>query len=382
MDRKKEPNFLLTTLEYTPFKGGVANYYANMISNWPGEIEVLTTPGEDERQEDKVTRKKLLNKKFLPTWLPSIFHVWRTISKKNIDHVMVGHILPLGTAVLVCSKFLNIKYSVFLHGMDICFALKQTRKRQLAIKILTHADSIICANSYVKDTVKNIVPEKENKRIKTVNPGIAKNIYSPPEKKEMNNLKNKYDLQNDSILFSIGRIVERKGFDKAIEAMPAILKEKNDVIYVIAGAGPDEPLLQNKIKELDPDIQKKILILGKISDDEKWCWLHLCDVFLMPSRDINGDLEGFGIVYLEANLAGKPAVGGDTGGVRDAISHGVNGYLADPNDPKSIAEKVTTLLNNKKLQEEVGRKGRQRAINEFNWKKQAEKIYKHLKNNQ
>lgn len=382
MGNKKEPNFLLATLEYPPFKGGVANYYANMVSNWPGWIMVLTIAcDKNPLKEKNVIRRQLLTKKIKPAWLPAVFYIWRTISQKKIDHVLVGQILPIGTATLFCSKFLNIKYSVFLHGMDLCFALKKKRKRKLAIKILTNADFVICANSYVKGIATDIMPEKESQKITVVNPGVS-DIPSPPRKQEIEDLKNKHGLQNSLILFSIGRVVERKGFDKAIEAMPAILKEENNVVYVIAGAGPDEDLIQDQIKKLEPNIQKKIITLGEITDIEKWRWLDLCDIFLMPSRNINGDLEGFGIVYLEANLAGKPVIGGEAGGVKDAISHGMNGYLTDPNDPENIAETVIFLLKNQKLREKMGQAGRQRALNEFNWKKQAEKIYKHLKNTQ
>jgi phosphatidylinositol alpha-1,6-mannosyltransferase len=380
MEDKKEPNFLLVTLEYAPFKGGVSSYYENMVNNWPGEIKVLTIPCQNQEnfKENDVIRKKILAKKIKPAWLPAVFYIRQIILKKNIDHVLVGQILPIGTAVFICSKLLNIKYSVFLHGMDLCFALKKKRKRKLAVKILENADSVICANNYVKEIALKVISKKEKKKITVVNPGVSL-PSRPSRKQEIDELKNKYGLQNKSILFSIGRIVERKGFDKVIEALPAIAKKKNDIVYVIAGSGPDENLIQDRIQKTTPSLRRKIITPGKISETEKWLWLNLCDVFLMPSRDIDGDLEGFGIVYLEANLAGKPVIGGAAGGVKDAISHGKNGYITDPNSPEKIAKLVISLLEDKKKRERMGREGRKRAINEFNWQKQTDKIYKHLK---
>jgi len=95
----------------------------------------------------------------------------------------------------------------------------------------------------------------------------------------------------------------------------------------------------------------------------------------MPSRNIDGDFEGFGIVYLEANLLGKPVIAGDSGGVKDAVINGYNGILVNPEDNKEIKNAILKLSKDEKFREKLGEQGKERVINEFSWEKRTEKIY-------
>ena len=129
---------------------------------------------------------------------------------------------------------------------------------------------------------------------------------------------------------------------------------------------------------LPEEIKKKIIFLGQITDDDKWAWLELCDIFIMPSRNINGDYEGFGIVYLEANLAGKPVIAGDSGGVRDAVINNINGLLVNPENAQEIAAVVIKLASDAKLRQDLGSQGKRRVVENFNAKKLVEKLYREL----
>lgn len=459
---------LLFTLEYPPFKGGVANVYGNIIKHWPGAVETDCNASPVLTRNTKKTHSnaslrgdifvlhnndgKLINNK-LPflKWLPAIFQLWRAIKKEKVDYVLVGHILPLGTAAYVVSKFTKIKYSVILHGMDLTFALKTARKKRMAKKILNNAQNIICMNSYVAELARGVAGDDAGK-IKVVNPGIDKELPPGSEDKRTTprlggqandelriKLIKKYNLENKIVLLSVGRLVKRKGFDKVIEALPKALQggsasnleaEPHDVdlVYVIAGTGQDEEYLKelaiNAPLSSSPLIKGAggikgvggIIFLGKITDEEKWAWLDLCDIFIMPARSIKAvdsgfkqmlaavslnlphsfrlklnqcrrsktsgqrlatgqDFEGFGIVYLEANLAGKPVIAGGSGGVSDAVENGVNGLLVDPNDINDIACAITKLAKDKKLRKKLGERGRERAVKEFNWERQVSKIY-------
>jgi len=128
------------------------------------------------------------------------------------------------------------------------------------------------------------------------------------------------------------------------------------------------------LKELARGINN-VIFLGEVADKEKWAWLSLCDIFIMPARNIDGDFEGFGIVYLEANLAGKPVIAGDSGGTKDAVQGAYSGILVDPENISRIAGAVIGLAQDAKLIIKLGEQGRERAINEFNWEKQIDKIY-------
>jgi phosphatidylinositol alpha-1,6-mannosyltransferase len=123
-------------------------------------------------------------------------------------------------------------------------------------------------------------------------------------------------------------------------------------------------------------LKDKIIIINQTTDAERDQWYNASDIFIMPSRNINGDFEGFGIVYLEANLAGKPVIAGRSGGVGDAVIDGLNGLMVDPENVNDIREKIIKLALNPELRHKLGEQGRRRVIEEFNWKKQVNKIYK------
>ena len=127
-------------------------------------------------------------------------------------------------------------------------------------------------------------------------------------------------------------------------------------------------------------VKDNIFFLGKISEEEKWAWLNLSDIFIMPSRQIKEDFEGFGIVYLEANFCGKPVIAGDSGGVRDAVEDGTNGLLVDPEDMDNISDAIIELAKNRDLRKKLGQQGRERAITEFDCGKQIKKMYSFIKN--
>jgi len=360
--------FLIFTLEYPPFKGGVGKYYEDMVNNWPeaGGIFVLDN-----------NRGKLVSS-WLPRykWLPSIWRLWFKVRKEKIDHILVGHILPLGIAAYLVSFLIGVKYSIVLHGMDYIYAFKTERKAWMVQKIFSRAEKIICANSYVAGMVREELGEKIAEKIIIINPGVEKKVK--PDAALESELINKYGLADKIAILSISRLVKRKGFDYVIEAMPEIIKEAPNTVYIIGGTGPDEEYLKGKREALDEETRKRVIFIGKPSDEEKWAWLGICDFFVMPSRKINGDVEGFGIVYLEANLAGKPVSAGDSGGVRDAVTNNVNGLLVNPDDKKEIASAIIRLAKNKVFREELGKRAKEKVSKDFSAATQAEKLFRTL----
>lgn len=347
---------LLFTLEYPPFKGGVANYYGNMVKYWPADGDDIFVLHNNEGD--------LIKNWLYPKWLPAVWQLWRAVKNNKIDHILVGHILPLGAAAYFMTKFAKTPYSVFLHGMDFTFALRKTRKKRITKRILTNAQNIICGNSYTAGLVGDFLNNEQAGKIAVVNPGIAPRITDNLQR--ITRIKEKYNLKNKIILLTVGRLVKRKGFDKVIEAMPKILKEIPNLVYVIVGSG-------SEISSLG--LEKNVIIITNADDEEKNCWYNLCDIFIMPARTIGDDFEGFGIVYLEANLAGKPVIAGDSGGVRDAVQDGLNGLLVNPENINEIADAVIKLAKDENLRKKLGEQGRERAVNEFNWEKQTQIIY-------
>ncbi len=411
---------LLVTLDFWPQTGGVANYYFNLCRQLGERAVVLTVetlkhlpadaarpawqagpPADATRpawqtskstktlkQElgFKIVRRNLLVNWLWPRWLLMFWHVWETARREKVEVLWAGEILPSGTVVYALSKLLRLPYIVSCHGKDILQASKVRRRKKMARKILNGAKSVTVNSRYTGRLVKKL--GIEDGKIKVVYPGIDyKNI--PPNKQferftdseggspigrktlkhKNNNIKEefikKYNLRDKKIILSVGRLVKRKGFDKVIEAMPQVAAKVPEAVYLIAGSGPNE----KKLKELGSKMPEQIKFLGRVSEEEKWALLELSDVFIMPARENNEDVEGFGIVYLEAGLVGKPVVAGKAGGAKEAVVDKQTGLLVNPESVDEISRALVELLNNQQLAGKLGRAGQQRAREQFGWEK-------------
>ena len=151
-----------------------------------------------------------------------------------------------------------------------------------------------------------------------------------------------------------------------IRALPYLLQTVPDVRYIIVGSGP-QATLDHLARELR--VRDRVIFAGLVPDDDLPAIYALCDLFVMPSRQnlAQQSVEGFGLVYLEANACGKAVVGGRSGGVGDAVQDGVTGLLVDPHDPKDIANAVGILLTNRELARQLGEQGRSRVVKDFTW---------------
>ena len=354
-------NVLLFTLEYPPFKGGVANVYGNVVKHWNSEIFVLTG--------DRLLK---------PHWFFALWHLYRAVKKHNIRTILVGHILPLGTVTCWLAKFMSVRYVVFLHGMDFAQALKAGRKRRLARRILARAERIIAMNGYTAALVQREFGNVIGTKVVVVNPGVTftKQENNPTLRragKTTKQLLEKYHLEGKKILLQVGRLVERKGYDKVLEALPAVIKEIQNLMYVIVGDGPQREALQ--IINQKSSIKNHVIFITNATDEEVEFWYELCDIFIMPARNIDGDFEGFGIVYLEAGVYGQPVIAGGSGGGRDAGKKDLNGLLVNPESTPDIKDAILKLYHDEFLRRRLGQRGREWAKS-FAWEDKVSQIKK------
>jgi len=369
---------LIATIEFPPQKGGIANYLVGLAGALPQDKVVILVPKHvgaenfDSREKYKIYRRNLLSKFIWPKWLPMVSHLWRTARREKIEVILVGQVLPVGTAAMIVKKIFKIPYFVSCHGMDILAAAGNLQKKKLMNKILEQASGVLANSEFTKnELIKLAVPEN---KIIVVYPCVAKKDGIAPDK--ILEIKNRLGLADKKIILTVGRLVERKGQDKVIEAMPKILEHAAQVIYVIIGDGPEGKNLKTKIKNLK--LENEVLLLGEVSEEKKNAFYQLCDLFIMMPRQIGSDVEGFGTVYLEANQYGKPVVAGRSGGVAEAVKDGTTGLIVDPEDVDQIFEAVIKLLTDEVLAKKMGEQGRERVGKEFEWEVQTKKIEEFL----
>jgi phosphatidylinositol alpha-1,6-mannosyltransferase len=365
---------LIATIEFPPQRGGVANYLAGLIGALPPDKAAVLAPKMagveqfDGGKPYKIYRKNLVSHlPFVwPKWLLTIWHLWRTARREKAEAILVGQVLPVGTAAYFLNKIFVLPYFVSCHGMDILTAAESPRKKKLMSKIFEQASGIIANSEFTKKELIGLaVPEN---KITVIYPCPGKEEGIGREKVE--EIRKKLGLADKKIILTVGRLVARKGQDKVIEAMPKILEKIPNAIYVIVGNGPE----REKLQVLSSKFQDNILFAGELSEAKKIAFYQLCDVFAMVPRQIGPDVEGFGTVYLEANRFNKPVIAGRSGGVAEAVADGVTGLIVEPENINQIAEAVIKVLVDKNLADKLGAAGQERVEKEFRWEVQAEKL--------
>lgn len=168
-------------------------------------------------------------------------------------------------------------------------------------------------------------------------------------------------------LLTLGRIERRKGHDHVIRSLSALVAAHPELIYVIAGDGPDRPRLEALVAELG--LRRHVHFAGVVSEPEKAALLRDSDLFVMPSRidSATRSREGFGIAYLEAAWCGVPSLAGCAGGARDAVVDGVTGMLCDGARQEAVAAAIAECLGDPERLRRLGAAARERAQIEFSW---------------
>jgi phosphatidylinositol alpha-1,6-mannosyltransferase len=215
-------------------------------------------------------------------------------------------------------------------------------------------------------TMKLIELGVEQHRIIMIPPGVRFESYEKLPLDSLNKVLSKLGLSDGRYILSLGRLVRRKGMDLAIRAFSEIAGAAPDLILVIAGDGPEAAALRALVNSLHLD--SRVRFLGEVSESTKRALLQGCGFFLMPNRPVPGDMEGFGIVFLEAAAYGKAVIGGNNGGVPDAVIDGRTGLLVDTSGShEPLTEAMQELLGTPGLSYQLGKAGEERVLKEFTW---------------
>ena len=171
------------------------------------------------------------------------------------------------------------------------------------------------------------------------------------------------------MILTVARLLEHKGIQWVIAAMPRILAEFPDARYVVVGDGSYGSELERAVADALPShLRQAVTFLGRVSDSEKYACYDMCDVFAMPSSE-----EGFGLVYVEASAFGKPVVGANVMGVPEAVVHGETGFLVNPADVDALTNTILRLFRDASERERLGRNGRRYVESELSWDVSAKK---------
>jgi len=375
---------MLIANDFKPILGGVAEYthrLAEQLGLFSDTVQVFAPAIKGCSSFDGSVGYSVVRcpaPHSMPRLLPGIVRQWRRASaisgaiSQFEPHVCVfNHTSADYFAGYIACRLRRTPMVLCTHGNEL--KLPRSRRKWLQLKwVLGHLDGIVCNSEYTCGLVQELVSFPV--RTCCVHPGIED--YDGPL--EAPRLECLWGLRLNSkpwvpLIVSICRHIDRKGLDKALGAFREVLREIPNCVYVIAGVGPGTSRLKRLVRHFG--LQKSVFFAGRVSEAEKHALLNVASCFLMPNRELpNGDVEGFGIVFLEAAIHSVPAVAGATGGVPEAVLNGKTGLIVNPTDERVIAKAILKLLKDPLFRKELGENARERALEELSWQKQALKL--------
>jgi phosphatidylinositol alpha-1,6-mannosyltransferase len=275
------------------------------------------------------------------------------VRREKIDVICVCELSSGSWLGLLLKRFMGIPYINYIHGEEITtevpYRLFGRRRRQY----LRHADAVVAVSEFTRRALidqMGVEPE----RIELIVNGVDAQRFHPGPKSDA--LLARYGLAGKRVLLTVGRLVERKGIDTTIRALPRILERCPDARYLIVGTGDYRDELEALVAA--EGVTEQVIFAGRVPYDELVAHYQLCDLFVMPNRELaNHDTEGFGLVFLEANACGKAVVAGRAGGVVEAVRHGETGLNVDGDDVGAVADAISGLLLDEARRAAMGQRG-------------------------
>jgi phosphatidyl-myo-inositol dimannoside synthase len=369
-------SLLISGLYFPPMTGGISNYMASVAAALgPAEVCCLTgipSHGNGPRAMFPIRSYRR------PAAFAKAKHVQAVGFGAAIAEIMLRerpHVVQLATAYdgymgLWLRRWLKLPFVVYAHGNEILDALGSTwPKPRLSLK---QAARVLANSRFTAQLVEKagVAPH----RIEIIHPGCDVDRFQPYESGPDLRQRMLGQKASSRVILSVGNLVARKGHDMVISALPRLLPRMPDVVYLIIGEGPYRSQLENLATSLG--VRERVIFAGRIADEHLPEIYALSDVFIMPSREHldSCDVEGFGMVFLEASACAKPTIAGRSGGIGDAVVDGVTGLLVDPLDVDDIAAALWIILSNRELAIQLGHQGRSRVVSDFAWPRIADRV--------
>lgn len=310
---------LFITRKYPPEKGGMELYSYNLIQNYTYDKKVI-----------KLNKKQINLIWFLPYCL-----IYIIFNARKFDVLELGDMLLCSIGWIAKRINKNIKVVATVHGLDITY---KNRLYQFYLRLFSYSFDMYVPNS---SYTRNIAEGKGYYPLQVIFPATLPNKKMKIKCSSREEFCNKYNIPFDNkIMITTGRLIKRKGVEWFISEVFPKIKRKN-FCYLIVGEG----IRKNEIEEVVRRSEfNNIKLLGKISDNDLWELYENADIFVMPNIIVEGDVEGYGMVAVEAAAARCVVVASDLQGIKDAVVDGENGFLVEACNAEKFAEKITEVL--------------------------------------
>ncbi|UFQ15165.1 MULTISPECIES: glycosyltransferase family 4 protein [Streptomyces] len=372
---------LIVTNDFPPRPGGIQAFLHNMALRLdPEQIVVYASTWKRGREGAEATAAFDAAQPFQvvrdPTTmlLPTPRVTRRAVSllrEHGCTSVWFGAAAPLGLMAPALRKAGTTRLVATTHGHEAGWA-QLPASRQLLRRIGESTDTITYLGEYTRSRIAAALTPAAAGRMVQLPPGVDEKTFHPGSGGDV--VRARLGLTDRPVVVCVSRLVPRKGQDTLIRAMPAILAREPEAVLLVVGGGPYESDLRKLAAETG--VEDSVRFTGAVPWEELPAHYGAGDVFAMPCRTRRGglDVEGLGIVYLEASATGLPVVSGDSGGAPDAVLDGETGWVVRGGVPEEAAERIVTLLGDAELRARMGERGRAWVEEKWRWDLLAERL--------
>ena len=364
------PRTLLVTNAFPPKVGGIQTFMEGLWRSLPAErVGVLAPDHEGAVAYDLAEPFPVARDRERFMWPgPNLRRkVHELVERSGAEVVVFGDAFPLAQLGPALADA-GVPYLVIAHGFD--YWLSATPGTHAWLRHATRqASRVPVCSAFIGKTVRTAVPE--HVPVSVLSPGVDVERFRPDLPTQ--DLRERHGLVDRPLVVCVSRLVTRKGQDVLIRAMRRIRRRVPDAALLIVGGGPAEGRLRRLAAEAPGG---SVVFAGQVGAADLPRYFVLGDVFAMPCRNRLGGLEveGWGIVSIEAAAAGRPVVIGDSGGTRETLVDGETGFLVDGGDVAEVADAVTVLLEDPSLAAAMGKAGRALAERRHTWSRSAEQL--------
>lgn len=297
-------------------------------------------------------------------WLLPLFLLYAPLrallSYNSYDVLLLGSGI-LGNACWLVKKLTKKPVVIVTHGLDLTWKNKIYQK--LWVKnFIPCADKLIAVgNETIRAGVEHGIPKE--KFVFIPNGVDTEKHFGIHDRGELEKIIGE-KIEGKKFILTSGRLAKRKGVAWFVRTVMPLLDE--NVVYIIAGDGPDKKNIQDAVSETK--LENRIKMLGYVTDEVRDTLFNTCDIFVQPNIKVTGDLEGFGISVIEAASCQTPVIAADLEGLKDAIKNGKNGFLIEPGNAQRYAEKINSILSDNDFRIQFGKQAREYVVENYSWK--------------
>ena len=365
---------LLLTENFPPKEGGSGRWFWELYSRLPNDkVLIVANDTPEGREFDKTheldivrielesTEWGLASTKGLGFYWETIRKVLKLVKEHGIEEVHCGRVIPEGVIARALKLLAGARYNCFVHGEDVETAATSREHSLLVKNVCKNASMLICNSENTANIVHKLGFDSGSK-CEVLHPGVDTSRFevAAPD----TSFRQQMGWSGKRVLLTVGRLQRRKGQDFLIKSMPALLKEFPDLFYAVVGRGECYDELISLVDQ--HKLHDNVCVYPDMDDEALIKCYQQCDIFILPNRTIDNDIEGFGMVLVEAQVCGKPVIAGDSGGTRETMNIGKTGHIIDCSSTENLLKELSPILRNREIVDgEVDIADY--AKNRFNW---------------